>query len=136
MRAKTIHAQLIAAMTVFFVVALGAVAVADNVSNSLDGTVDVVAEVMSLNTGGADGTTRLYVDPTNGDGKNGCNLTGSTTLVVSIASGDTSVATVSPSSVTFTGCVTTLTGPMVTVTPHNTGSPRDSLSLTSNSTSG
>ena len=66
LRAKTVHAQLIAAMTVFFVVALGAVAVADNVSDSLDGTVDVVAEVMSLNTGGADGTTRLYVDPTNG----------------------------------------------------------------------
>lgn len=136
MRAKKIHVPLIAAMTAFFVVALGAVAVADNVSNNLDGTVDVVAEVMSLNTGGADGTTRLYVDPTNGDGKNGCNLTGSTTLVVSIASGDTSVATVSPSSVTFTSCVTSLTGPILTVTPHNTGSASISLSLTSNSTAG
>src|SRR4051794_36052414 len=132
MRAKMIRAQLIAAMTVFFVLALSVVAVADNVSNNLDGTVDVVAEGMSLNTGGADGTTRLYVDPTNGDGKNGCNLTGSTTLVVSIASGDTSVATVTPSSVTFTGCVTSQTGLILTVTPHNAGSASVSLSLTSN----
>ena len=136
MRAKRIHAQLIAAMTVFFVVALSAVAVADNVSNTLDGTVDVVAEVMTLNTGGTEGTTRLYVEPANGDGKNGCNLTGNTTLVVAIASGDTSVATVSPSSVTLTSCVTSQTGPILTVTPHNAGSASISLSLTSNSTAG
>jgi hypothetical protein len=136
MRAKKIHVPLIAATTVFFVVALSAAAVADNVSNNLDGTVDVVAEVMSLNTSGADATTRLYVDPTNGDGKNGCNLTGGTTLVVSVASSDTSVATVSPSSVTFTSCVTSLTGPILTVSPHNAGSASISLSLTSNGTAG
>ena len=53
-----------------------AVASADDISNNLDGTIDAAAEVMPLNAGGAAGTTNLYVTPRNGDGKNGCNLTG------------------------------------------------------------
>jgi len=60
-------------------------------------------------------------------------LTGSTTLVVSVSSSNTSVATVSPSSVTFDSCGATAT---LTVTPHNSGAANISLSQTSNSSGG
>lgn len=106
-------------------------ALADNIVNTLDTSVDAVAEVMSLNVGGSDGTTTLYVDTANGDGKQGCNLTGSTTLQVDVSSSDTSVATVSPSSITFGSCGDT---PTLTVTPKNEGSTTISLSQTSNNT--
>ncbi|HEU4565162.1 MAG TPA: PxKF domain-containing protein, partial [Gemmatimonadaceae bacterium] len=105
----------------------------DDIGNQLDGTLDAVAEVMPLTLGGPNGTTTLYVSPTNGDGKNGCNLTGSTTLVVSVASSNTLVAMVSLSSVTFTSCGDTKT---LTVTPVGQGSATISLSLVSNSTGG
>src|SRR5688572_15356590 len=91
-------------MTFALVLAIPAVALADDISNNLDASVDAAAEVMPLTTGGANGTTQLYVTPRNGDGKNGCNLTGSTTLGLSVSSSNTSVATVSPSSATFTSC--------------------------------
>lgn len=112
-------------------VAFAAVAYADDISNNLDATVDAVAEVMPLTVGGSDGTTLLYVVPQNGDGKNGCNLTGSTTLVVSVSSSNTSVATVGPSSVSFTSCGAT---PTLTVTPVSVGSATISVSQTSNNT--
>jgi len=119
--------------TVLAAAALAAVAYADDVSNNLDASVDAVAEVMPLMQGGANGATQLYVIPLGGDGKPGCNLTGSTTLVISVASSDTSVATVSPSSITFTSCGDT---PTVTVTPQNQGSATISASQVSNSTLG
>src|SRR5215212_5780653 len=87
-----------------------AMASADDISNSLDATVDAVAEQMPLTAGGANATTGLYVVPQNGDGKNGCNLTGSTALTVSVSSDNPAVATVSPSSVTFTSCVAATSG--------------------------
>lgn len=112
------------------------VATADDISNSVDSTIDTVAENMPLDSGGAAGTTTLYVSPTNGDGKNGCNLTGSTTLSVSISSSNTSVATVSPSSATFTSCgdVKTLTVTPGTVLAQSTATI--SVSETSNNTGG
>jgi hypothetical protein len=110
-----------------------AVARGDDISNNLDGTIDAVAEVMPLKVGGPDGMTQLYVAPSNGDGKNGCNLTGQTTLVVSLTSSDPSVATVSPSSVTFTSCGATSN---LTVTPVGQGSATISASLVSNDTGG
>jgi hypothetical protein len=109
------------------------VAFADDISNNLDSSVDAVAEVMPLNAGGANGTTQLYVTPRNSDGKNGCNLTSSTTLGVSVSSSNPSVATVSPSSVTFTNCSDTKT---LTVTPVAQGSATISVSQTSNTTDG
>lgn len=104
-------------------------AAADDITNNLPGTV----KVMALNEGGPTGSTNLTVIPQNGDGKNGCNLTGSTTLVVSVASSNTSAATVSPTSLTFTSCGDVKT---VTVTPHSTGSANVTLSQTSNNTGG
>lgn len=108
-------------------------AYADDISNHIDGSVDSVAEVMPLSVGGNDATTQLYVTPANDDGKKGCNLTGSTSLVLNVASSDNSVATVSPSSVTFTSCGDT---PTLTVTPHDHGSATISVTQTSNNTGG
>lgn len=80
------------------------VAFADNVYNTLDPSIDATAEAMSLTAGGAAGTTQLKVDTTNEDGKNGCNLTGSTTLKLALRSSNTDLATVSPAEVIFTSC--------------------------------
>jgi hypothetical protein len=108
-------------------------AVADNISNKLDTSVDAVAEVMSLNKGGPLGTTQLWIDPTGGDGKSGCNLTGQTALVVSVVSSNPSVATGAPSQVTFDSC-----GDLrpLTVTPVGVGSTTISLVQQSNNTGG
>ena len=121
----------VAALSAIAVVAFAAVAAADDISNNLDGSVDAVAETMALNAGGTNGSTQLYVVPQNGDGKNGCNLTGSTTLTVSVSSSNTSVATVSPSSVTFDSC-----GDVepLTVTPVGEGTAGISVAQTSNNT--
>lgn len=114
--------------------ALGsAVASADDISNNLDATIDTGAEVMPLTLGGDPGSTTLAVTTANGDGKNGCNLTGSTTLTVSVASSSTAVATVSPSSVTFTSCSDTK---VLTVAAVGVGSSTVSLAQTSNTTTG
>jgi hypothetical protein len=106
----------------------------DDIRNQLDLTVDPTAEVMPLVYPGANGTTQLGVVPRNGDGKNGCNFQGPTTsLVVSVASGNTAVATVSPSSITFSSCGDV---PTLTVTPVGRGSATISLSQSSNNTGG
>lgn len=110
-------------------VAFAAVAYADDIKNDLPGTV----KVMALNENGTSGSTDLTVMPQNGDGKNGCNLTGASSLVVSVSSDNTSVATVSPTSLTFTSCGDVKT---LTVTPHDDGSANITLSQTSNTTGG
>jgi hypothetical protein len=105
-------------------------AAADDISNDLPGTV----KVMALNAGGPTGSTVLTVIPKNGDGKNGCNFQGATSsLVVSVASSDASVATVSPTSLTFGSCGDVKT---LTVTPHDAGSANVTLAQVSNSTGG
>lgn len=117
--------------TAFAALMIAAVAYADDIENDLPGT----AKVMALNENGATGSTVLFVDEQNGDGKNGCNLSGPghPTLVVSVISSDTSVATVSPTSLTFASCGDTRT---VTVTPHAVGSANITLSQTSNTSQG
>jgi hypothetical protein len=86
------------------VLAGSGIAWADDIFNKLDASVDSVAEVMPLNVGGANGNTTLAVAPTGNDGKSGCNLTGQTVLTLQLKSSDPSVATVSPSTVTFGSC--------------------------------
>ena len=130
---KMRRASAFAAAAALGAMVVSGVARADDISNNLDGSIDAVAEVMPLNVGGANGTTQLYVTPRNDDGKNGCNLTGSTTLGLSVSSSNASVATVSPSSVTFTSCGDVKT---LTVTPGVQGSATISVSQTSNDTSG
>ncbi|MET4592359.1 PxKF domain-containing protein [Arthrobacter sp. 754] len=107
------------------------VAYADDVFNSLDSDIDAVAEVMALNVGGTPGNTVLAVQPTGGDGKSGCNLTGSTTLSVNLSSSNTAVATVSPSIVTFNSCGATRT---LTITAVGPGSASVTASQRSNDT--
>jgi len=111
-------------------VATGLLAVgasADDIRNDLSGT----AGIMTLTSGGDTGTTVLTVVPRNGDGKNGCNLTGTSTLVVSVHSSDTSVVTASPASLTFGSCGDVKT---VTLTSGATGTANVTLTQVSNTT--
>jgi hypothetical protein len=111
-------------------VATGLLAVgasADDIRNDLSGT----AGIMTLTSGGDTDSTALTVVPRNGDGKNGCNLTGTSTLVVSVHSSDTSVATVSPASLTFNSCGDVKT---VTLTSGATGTANVTLTQVSNTT--
>ena len=130
---KMRRASAFAAAAALGAMVVSGVARADDISNNLDASIDSVAEVMPLNVGGANGTTTLYLMPQNGDGKNGCNLTGSTTLGLSVSSSNASVATVNPSSVTFTSCGDTK---ILTVTPGVQGSATISVSQTSNNSGG
>lgn len=109
------------------------VAYADTIYNNIDGTIDSNAEIMPLNVGGPNGTTTLAVGTTGGDGKNGCDLTGQTTLTLNLISSDPSVATVTPSSVTFTSCGDTK---KLTLTPGRGGSAGITAVLVSNNTKG
>ena len=110
-----------------------ALAYADDIANTLDDTIDANFEAMTLNVGSSSGSTTLIVLPRGSDGKNGCNLTGSTTLVVSLASSNTGVATVSPTTLTFGSCGDIRT---ITVTPVAAGTANVTLSQTSNNTGG
>ena len=105
---------------------------ADQIYNNLDGSIDSTAEVMPLNVG-TNGTTTLAVVTANDDGKQGCNLTGSTTLTLNLVSSNPAVATVSPSTVTFTSCSATAA---LSVTPVAAGSSSVTAVLVSNSTAG
>jgi hypothetical protein len=126
--------KFLAAATVGGLLIAGAgVARADVIYNNLDPIIDTVAEVMPLNAGGAAGTTTLAVKAANSDGKNGCNLTGNTILTLSLTSSSAAVATVSPSSVTFTSCQDTK---VLTVTPLTAGTTTVSATSTANTTGG
>jgi hypothetical protein len=127
------RSQALTALVVGLLITGGGVAAADDIRNTLDASVDAVAEIMPLNVGGAAGTTTLAVVPQNGDGKNGCNLTANTTLSLGVTSSNPGVATVTPSSVTFSSCGDIKT---LTVTPVALGSATVSVSQTSNSTGG
>jgi hypothetical protein len=114
------------------VLAIPAIALADDISNNLDGTIDATAETTSVNTGSTT-TVGYFVQPRNGDGENGCNFGGPGTqqLIVNVASSNTAVATVSPSSLTFSSCGST---PSVTVTGVSPGTANITLSQVSNTT--
>ena len=117
--------------TIFMALMFAALAYADDIGNTLDDSVDANFEAMALNVGDGTGSTTLIVVPRGNDGKNGCNLTGSTTLVVAVASSNAGVATVSPSSLTFGSCGDVKT---ITVTPVATGTANITLNQTSNNT--
>ncbi len=95
---------LVCLVTIAAVLAGMAPAGADDIANNLDGTVDADAEALNLTVGGASSSVGLRVIEQNDDGKNGCNLTGDKTVTFSVSSSNGSVATVTPSSVTFTSC--------------------------------
>ncbi|MFL5963933.1 MAG: PxKF domain-containing protein [Gaiellaceae bacterium] len=122
-----------AAVGVGVVFAVAGGALADRIYNSLDATIDPSFETLALNQNGSTQTVTYAVNPTNGDGKNGCNLTSSTTLGVSVNTSNSSAATVSPTSLTFSSCGDVKT---ITVTPHSAGSANITLAQTSNNTGG
>lgn len=131
--ALSLHSRLLITAALVTVAATsGGAAYADQVANNLDGSVDAAAEVMPLNVG-ADGSTVLRVLTANGDGKNGCNLTGATIATFSVQSSATDVATVTPGTVTFDSCERTV---VLTVTAHSVGSSAITLTQTANTTSG
>ena len=115
-------------------------AIADDIYNKIDNTIDSTVEVMALNVGGPNGSTVLAVQPRNGDAKpgekdnaaNGCNLSAGS-LVLSATSSNPGVATVSPTSVTFTSCGDLKT---INVTPMAVGTTRITFSEVSNTTVG
>lgn len=106
-------------------------AVADNIYNNLDLTIDTTAEVINLSAGGATGTVQYRVEITDGDGKNGCNFQGSESITVSVNTSNASVATVSPTSLTFNSCNDVKT---ITVTPLAVGTSSITLTQTANTT--
>ena len=75
-------------MAFALMLAIPAVALADTVYNNLDATIDAPAESITLTEGGTNDTASVLISPTNGDGKNGCNLTSNTTLQVKANSSD------------------------------------------------
>ncbi|UEL28383.1 PxKF domain-containing protein [Pseudarthrobacter sp. L1SW] len=93
-------------------------AYADAIANRLDTTVDTVAESMTLNLGGSNGTTQLYVVKLPDYGTSGCTIQGSQQISLSLVSSNPAVATVSPASATFGSCGAETT---VTVTPKGLG---------------
>jgi hypothetical protein len=98
MSKNKLHVPLIAAMTVFFVVALGAVALADNVQN------DVVAGGNDTFVEGGSSTVNYRIAANSGDGETGCNATTSSpaTVTIILPAG----VTATPGSLSFTSCST------------------------------
>jgi hypothetical protein len=75
-------------MTLGMLLAIPAVALADDVYNNLDGSIDAAKENLNLTTGGTNDTASVLIQPRGSDGKPGCNLTGSSTLKVAVHSSD------------------------------------------------
>jgi hypothetical protein len=109
------------------------IVLADDVSNNLDATIDTSFEAMGLVAGAATGSTVYSITQRNGDGKNGCNLTGGTALTVNVSSSNTAVASLSDASFTFGNCNDTKT---LTVTPLAEGTATITLTQVSNTTGG
>lgn len=106
---------------------------ADGITNSLPASIDSVAKVMPLNVG-AEGITKLGVNPENEDGKQGCNLTAQKILELKFVSSNPSVATITQSSVTFTSC--SGSQPTLTVVPHSVGEAKITATEVRNTTEG
>lgn len=113
--------------------ALSSVAFADTIYNSVDASVDASIETLNLSENGAATSVDYKVVATNTDGFAGCNLSASGALTVSLESSDPAVATVSPSTLTFTNCADVKT---VTVTPHADGHADITLSQQTNLSAG
>lgn len=127
------YAGKVVPLALAFMLVMGAVAFADDISNNLDDSVDADLELMDLTAGGATGVVTFRYIPTNDDSKSGCNLNGQgSQLVVGVNSDDNTVATVSVSSLTWAACGETKT---VTITPVGEGTAKVSLTYTSVRTS-
>ncbi|HEX8781561.1 MAG TPA: hypothetical protein VF728_10395, partial [Nocardioides sp.] len=115
--------------------ALSGIASADVVVNSLDNTVDNAKEQMALTVGGAASSTQITVNATADSREPSavCNVSETATLVVNIQSDKPEVATVSPSTLTFSACGVPQ---QVTVTPGKAGTSNIDFTKSSTSTAG
>jgi hypothetical protein len=128
-------------MAFAMLLAVPAVAFADDISNGLDTdptVIDATVEQTSVQLGGPAGSdakqVSYVIQPRNGDGDSGCNMEGTTqAVVVDTASSAPGVATVSPSKLTFDDCGDT---PSVTVTGVSPGTANITLTEFSNNTGG
>ncbi|MCO4256178.1 PxKF domain-containing protein [Pseudarthrobacter cellobiosi] len=130
------HAGLRAAAVVAagsLLLASAGVVYADDISNTLDGSIDPVAEVMALNVG-VNGTTSLQIQPRNSDGENGCNVKNAYSVTLNLVSSDPSVATVSPASVVILDCGAP--GVSLTLAPLKAGSTTVTASVATNNSPG
>ena len=129
-------------ITCAVLLAIPAVALADTVYNNLDGTVDAALENITLTEGGTNDTASVLITATNSDGKNGCNLTGSTTLKVKAVSSDATKVTASlvdPTNTslpkdTFTSCGDSIKVKVAALAPTGTTPVTISLEEVSNNT--
>lgn len=115
-----------------FVHAAG-IALADDLYNKIDGTIDASLETVNLVKGGADATVSYSVAARNGDGVDGCNLSASSTLTVQVESSNPAVATVTPASLTFANCTDVKT---IGVKPVGAGQAEITLAQTANASAG
>src|SRR5262245_6517448 len=79
-------------------------ALADDVHNNLDVSIDATLEVMNITTGGA-GTVTFKVHSTTGGGdtENGCNLDNGEAVSFNVLTSNSGVATTSSTAITFNG---------------------------------
>jgi hypothetical protein len=109
------------------------VAIADDIYNDLDLGIDATLETMNLTVGGPTGTVHYKVQVRDAavDGKNGCNFQGGESITTNVVTSSAAVATVSPTTLTFTGCNDIKT---VTVTAVGIGAANITLTQTANTT--
>jgi len=92
------------ALSVVLTIALASAALADEVTNRIDNSPDAALENITLNEG-ATQTVAFRVTVQGNDDDSGCNIDSGEQLTVEVSSSDTSVATVSPQTITFTSCI-------------------------------
>src|SRR3954453_11754744 len=108
----------------FLLVGSASIAMADQVYNNLDATVDATSEVMNLFAGGTDGSTVMKLRATTAPGGGldpqlGCNIPGAGAQVTfGVTSSDPTKVTVSSSTVQFTACDPNA-GSSATLTVHS-----------------
>jgi hypothetical protein len=118
------------------VLAIPAIALADQVANNLDNSVDAKVENMNLTAGGANGSAKFYVvGTTQGDTINECSFKDGGDLQLNVASSNQNVATVNPSQVTISDCGEN-NGAAISVTPVGQGSSTITVTKRNQSTVG
>lgn len=116
------------------VVATAGTAQADVLDNGLDDSVDAFYELMPLSMSVGAKTTQVSILPADGDNDTGCNFDGAgETLTIAFASSAPGVATVQPTSMTFSTCNAEQT---LTVTPNGVGLTEVTATVVANSTRG
>jgi hypothetical protein len=121
-------------MALGLLLAVPAVALADDFRNDIDNTFDASFETLALEQDGDADTVNIVLQTQGSDGDNGCNLDDSEKVEVQAVSSDTDVATVKwadtgTDKVEFLGCGSP-NSRNLTVTPGSAGTANITLSIT------